>query len=144
MSVEVVFDRSQEALSRIETSVALAVSVAAEDLKLKIQHKVLDPPKTGEIYYSKNKPSPHQASAPGEAPANWTGQLVSAVETEDAGPMQHIVQVNHDRAPYGADYLEHGSPGGKIAPRPFFWPSVKEMARELPRRVRAAIVRVLR
>ncbi len=74
----------------------------------------------------------HQASAPGEAPANDTGNLarsitVLAAEIVNGLPTAYVKA----SAPY-AFALEHGT--RTIAPRPFMWPAAldnREKIREL-------------
>lgn len=139
-TVEVVFDRSDSVLAAIRWAAARAVTQTAAGVQVRAQRKIADPPKTGRVYHSKTKPSPHQASAPGQPPADWTGALHNAVETglpvQTAAGTEAIVRVNKAEAPYGAKFLEFGSPSGKIAPRPFFYNSVSEEAPEFVERVK--------
>jgi phage gpG-like protein len=60
----------------------------------------------------------HQASAPGEAPAIDTGNLVNSIQVEMTGPAAAVVFTNVEYAPY----LEFGTI--EIAPRPFLQPAV--------------------
>jgi hypothetical protein len=70
----------------------------------------------------KLRPYPHQASAPGESPANWTGQLANSIEAIRTGTYSSEVRVgsNHGAA------LELGTADGKLAARPFLFPAVEE------------------
>lgn len=62
----------------------------------------------------------HQASAPGEAPATDTGNLVNSVQTRRTGDLAAEVSAS---AEYGAA-LEFGTEDGHIAPRPFLGPAL--------------------
>jgi HK97 gp10 family phage protein len=91
-------------------------------------------PKTGEKYGN------HQASAPGEAPATDTGQLVSGImiTKEDNGFTVKVAS----RAPY-TFYLEFGtkneSGGWAIKPRPFMGPAWKHNLPTIKRELMAAM-----
>lgn len=69
--------------------------------------------KTGVVYGN------HQASAPGEAPAQDTGELARGIQVQKRG--DHVLIVS--TAPYSAA-LEFGTE--TIAPRPFMQPAVEE------------------
>lgn len=59
----------------------------------------------------------HQASAPGEPPANWTGlfRLSWQARTYTSGTtFKSSIETG---VPY-AEFLEDGTPGGQMAPRP--------------------------
>ncbi len=70
-----------------------------------------------------NLPPEHTASAPGEAPATDTGNLVSLLVINTANPNDpNPIATVESGAPYSA-ILEFGSDGGKIEPRPFMGPA---------------------
>lgn len=140
MSVIVVFDHSRSILDSIRHELEAAVGDSAQAIQSEARRKVIDGPKTGRIHLSRTKPSPHQASAPGEAPANWTGNLAEHVEMQHQG-LEAEVSIDPNAVPY-AEGLEHGSADGTRAPRPFFYPSVMEEADRLPDRAAAAVKRV--
>jgi hypothetical protein len=81
---------------------------------------IKNPPKTGRIYKVKGKPNPHQASAPGEAPANWTGKLMKSVRYRAYSWSRMEFG---DYAPYGK-WLEDGTK--KMSARPHLSRTVKE------------------
>jgi hypothetical protein len=64
----------------------------------------------------------HRASAPGEAPATDTGLLATSGYTEKKGSADYEVGFTAEYA----QKLEFGTPGGKIAPRPFLRPAVEQ------------------
>ncbi len=91
----------------------------------KLQYMIRNGPRTGRVYTLRGRK--HQASAPGEVPANRTGKLVKSVRYEAAG--HHTLKFGED-AEY-AGYLENGThnKGGgiKMAPRPHLQVAVNEM-----------------
>jgi hypothetical protein len=87
------------------------------------------------VYRGKTRRKPHQASAPGEAPASDTGLLANSIQTEMRGDLSADVVVG---AEYGAA-LEFGSLDGRIAPRPFLAPAVEAEREEFERGIARAI-----
>lgn len=63
----------------------------------------------------------HTASAPGEAPAVETGNLMNSIQTEQDGATRWVVYTNAEYA----QHLEYGAPAAGIAPRPFFTPAAE-------------------
>ena len=57
----------------------------------------------------------HQASAPGEPPAVLTGALRGSWRPISDGGFNPGIETSI----FYADYMENGTPGGMIAPRPF-------------------------
>ena len=87
--------------------------------------------KHGQVYYRHGRP--HQASAPGEPPARWTGNLANSIHTvTDAQPHTALVMIDSEYAAY----LEYGTV--KMQPRPFVMPAVEKC------RVRLGKIRVPR
>lgn len=75
-------------------------------------------PKTGRVYRIRGRD--HQASAPGEAPANLTGKLAKSYNANVHGPFSMEVG---ESAPY-AGFLEDGT--RKIQPRPHMIRAINE------------------
>lgn len=122
----------------------IAPKVAGQELwkfvnaiKTDAQTAIKTGPKTGRIYGSdqdkakftlnptkRNAAKLHQASAPGEAPASLTGNLVGSVtaDTTDDG-LKGYVFVN---VPYAArlEFGDHDATG-HIAARPFLFPALR-------------------
>jgi len=76
-------------------------------------------PKSGKTYTRYNPTRTHIASAPGEAPASDTGNLVSQIRVNQKS--QDIVTVE-SRAKY-SKFLEYGT--SKMQARPFLFPAFK-------------------
>jgi HK97 gp10 family phage protein len=85
----------------------------------KLQYMIRNGPRTGRVYTFRGRK--HQASAPGEVPANRTGKLAKSVGYEATG---HHTLVFGEEAEY-AGYLENGTK--KMAPRPHLQVAVNEM-----------------
>lgn len=80
-------------------------------------------PKTGRIYRFRGRP--HQASAPGEAPANRSGRLLRSSDYKVSGSYQMRVGETVDYA----KFLEEGV-RGRMAPRPHLLKAVNNQARD--------------
>ena len=76
--------------------------------------------KTGRIYKRYNPTREHRASAPGEAPASDTGNLVSQIFVKNKE--EGVVQVSSE-AMY-SKFLEFGTE--KMLPRPFLFPAFEK------------------
>ncbi|MEF9973721.1 MAG: hypothetical protein RR893_07290 [Clostridia bacterium] len=82
------------------------------------------------IYYSKLRGGQlYRASAPGEPPASRTGTLKNSWRSIQSGPNRQYPAIETN-VPYA--WLDQGSPGGMIAPRPYeqktlekAWPEVE-------------------
>jgi HK97 gp10 family phage protein len=85
----------------------------------KLQYMIRNGPRTGRVYTFRGRK--HQASAPGEVPANRTGRLAKSVGYEATG--HHTLQFGEE-AEY-AGWLENGTK--KMAPRPHLSVAVNEM-----------------
>ena len=78
--------------------------------------------KTGRTYKRYNPTRTHRASAPGEAPASDTGNLVSNIMVQEKGDSIEV----QSNAEY-SKFLEYGT--SKMEARPFLFPAY-EMSRE--------------
>jgi len=85
------------------------------------QRLIAQGPKTGRVYIRRGRR--HQASAPGEPPANETGRLRKSVGYQVRGTHQLAVG---EEAPYAA-FLEHGT--RRMAPRPHLLVAANNTAR---------------
>jgi hypothetical protein len=120
-------------MKRLQPQLSRVVSKAAHDVEAKAKVSILAGGKSGKLY--KRGKTVHQASAPGEAPANEVGTLAAGIKVGNGdGPLWRVVQ---STAVYSLA-LEFGSADGTIAPRPFMGPaleSVRQPFRNAVRRV---------
>lgn len=91
--------------------------------------------KSGKVYERRGRS--HQASAPGEAPANDYGALGNSIQTQNTGQLSRLVSVG---AEHGA-VLETG--GAKVAARPFMGPAAEQARPGFEAAVRAVVDRPL-
>src|ERR1044072_3048288 len=68
---------------------AQAMRQLAEEMDKEFVKRIKSPPKTGRIYRSKR--GMHQASAPGEFPANETGRLAASVRHDSSADHASVV-----------------------------------------------------
>lgn len=101
-----------------KTGIRKAFLLIGEDLKKASVNFVKNPPKTGIIY------GRHQASAPGESPANRTGRLATSINFKDHS--FNSLDFGAD-APYSG-FLEKGT--AKIKPRPYLTRAIKARQKE--------------
>lgn len=131
----------QEVRRAVEMTLKGAAQLVANDAK----RAVARGPKTGRIYTTRfltNRQTgrifptesrvPHQASAPGEAPATDTGKLLSSI-VSDAQGLKAWVEA---RSAY-AVHLEHGT--RHMAARPFMLPAIEANRARVGDLIRAAV-----
>lgn len=95
---------------RHQQAIQSGLHVAGDLVGRRNRQLIRQGPKTGRIYRINGRS--HQASAPGEPPANLTGRLAKSYNYNVHGPYQMEVGQS---APY-AGFLEDGT--GRIRPRP--------------------------
>lgn len=107
-------------LAKQATDIALnaAWKEVGELVTNKLRYIIRNGPRTGRVYTFKGRK--HQASAPGEAPANRTGRLARSVGYKASG---HHTLVVGEEAEY-AGWLENGTK--KMAKRPHLTVAVNE------------------
>lgn len=126
-----------EVLSSLSKAAFRGVVRGTESVKTRMVERILQPPKTGRIY-QRNTVS-HQASAPGESPANDVGRLAQSITTSyDPAQLTGYVNV----ATEYAEALEFGTP--RVAPRPYARVSLAEKAEEIRADIAAEIAGALR
>lgn len=125
IKVRVTQDRLPELLQQLQPRLQTIVSKAAHDVEGHAKTSILAGGKSGRVYGA------HQASAPGEAPANDLGNLANGIGVRDGdGPLSRIVAA-------GADYamdLEMGTV--RMAARPFMTPALEQVRGPFTRAVR--------
>lgn len=98
--------------------------------------RIKSPPKTGRVYTRRG--IRHQASAPGEAPATDTGNLINSI---DIFPNPALLSVSVNVAASYAAALEFGTQ--KIQPRPYARVSLAVMLPMIERDIARAITKAL-
>ena len=99
------------------------INDSADSLAKEMKRRIKTGAKSGKQYGN------HTASAPGQSPANWTGELVNSISAINEGKTSRVV-VN---AKY-AEFLELGT--SKMRPRPFILPSIQKIKKQLAERLK--------
>jgi HK97 gp10 family phage protein len=94
-------------------------------------------PKTGKVYTFKGRP--HQASAPGEAPATRSGRLADSGNYKVKNWQEMTVG---ETAPY-AGFLENGT-RGRMAPRPHLIKAINNKAQDTVNAILESVKREIR
>lgn len=115
-----------------KASVRLSMYVFGDNIKREAKRLILEPPKTGRIYRLELKGVKvyHQASAPGEPPANFTGDLRNTIDYRVKGSDQLIIKAGSQNKVFYAGDLEFGSEDGRILPRPYLNPAILKSQRD--------------
>lgn len=144
--------------AEVHAELAAVVEGAAHGVAAHAQDAIRSGPKTGRLYelgetevsfktaggdevsFTARKgqaAKQHQASAPGEAPANETGNLAAGIKAEQVGELAWEVVFS---AEYAAA-LEFGTEDGKIAARPVLGPALESVREPFVDDVKAALAR---
>lgn len=118
-------------------AVQIALEEAGTIVESEARRLIMDGPKTGRVYTKYNPHREHQASAPGEPPANDLGFLAANIVQDKADLAQGRIFIAA-LAKY-AKFLEFGT--ARIAPRPFLRPALANMRGAVVRAFRAALAR---
>lgn len=108
-------DRFPEIIRGMEIRASQAVRETIFDIEGRSK-VLMTGPKSG-AYYARPNAKMHQASAPGEAPAVDTGNLINSIQSTLTSPLRGYTYTNTEYAPV----LELG--GVHMAARPFFTPA---------------------
>lgn len=106
--------RGGQFLVKTKAAASEGASAAADLLIAEAKRLILNTPKTGRLYGN------HQASAPGEPPANLTGHLVASFKKVQS-TTGSVVSVRVTNTAKYAMFLEFGT--RKMAARPFMRPA---------------------
>lgn len=111
--------KADKLIARLRGGVAGGVLNAAHMVEQGAIQRIISGPKSGRVYYRHGVA--HQASAPGQSPANETGRLANSSEvSSSAGGLVARVSFNSPHA----GMMEMGTQS--IEPRPFLRPSLVE------------------
>lgn len=131
------FDRLKKGSER---AIARGTTKAAFILQKDARKRIMKGPKSGKRY------GKHRASAPGEAPANDTGNLARSITVVAARPSPNAQAIVMASTEY-AKALEYGTKragparNGEIRPRPFLRPAIEATKDEMNRVIQEEIAR---
>lgn len=98
-------------------------SDSANSLAKEMKKRITTGAKSGKTYGN------HTSSAPGQSPANWTGELVNSISAINEGKNSKvIVNANY------AEFLELGT--SKMRARPFILPSIQKVKKDLAQKLK--------
>jgi len=129
MTLRIVTVVTYNNIAKVIAALPRAAGDIAEDVAKLIRNDVeseMRQPKHGNIYHTPL--GFHQASAPDEYPAVWTGRLISGLSTERHGTVTYVAEYERH-----AMFLEYGTPN--MLPRPHFGPSADKFRSEFIRRM---------
>ena len=129
----------EKALCNTKEGIRRGLLDVAPEIEREVVRRIKSPPKTGRLYSFNGRI--HQASAPGEAPADLTGQLAESVGSEVTSPTQLVIG-DDISAPHG-EWMEFGTTDGRIAPRPHLKPAALSKAREVEQAINRGVKREL-
>ena len=96
---------------------------SANSLAKEMKKRIKTGAKSGKTYGN------HTSSAPGQSPANWTGELVHSISAINEGKKSKvIVNANY------AEFLELGT--SKMRARPFILPSIQKVKKDLAQKLK--------
>jgi len=128
----------KRSLFKNKEGVRRGLLAVAPEIKREVRRLIRDPNKTGRIYHIGGKI--HQASAPGEAPANLTGRLAQSVGSKVTGYSRLTILDRDHIAPHGK-WMEYGTRDGRIAPRPHLRPAALSKSREVIQAIEQGVKR---
>lgn len=95
-----------------------------------IQELITTGPKTGRVYTRSRPQRRHQASAPGQAPANDLGTLANSFVAQQRRINQYVYQTQVGSNLVYAAALQYGMPDKNLLPRPYFDVAIRKLRRE--------------
>lgn len=140
---------ASKADAMVRAAASRGVRKGTEIVRREVVRKIVEDPKTGAVYTTRfftnaagkavpiGERPPHQASAPGEAPASDSGRLVQSIVT--SFDQTKIVGTVAATAAHAAD-LEMGNE--KIAPRPYLRVSLDDKRQEVVGVIQAELDKV--
>lgn len=129
-----------KAVMNTQEGIRRGLLAVGPEIEREVVRRIKSPPKTGRLYFIGGQI--HQASAPGESPANLTGTLAESVASEVSSPTILTIGDRENIASYGG-YMEFGTRDGRIAPRPHLKPAALSKAREVEQAILLGVQREL-
>lgn len=130
---------SVEATLGVESAVANGASMVRNTMVDSMTQEA----KHGRVYNVPGTRTKYVASAPGEAPAVATSNLISNIEIEfsERNLVAEVGVLEYAKVDYAA-YLEFGT--SKMAARPFLEPALKKHQKEISDTIKQEVKRVLK
>lgn len=122
----------------IQASVVIGLRSIAMPLEEDVKRSIRTGPRTGKIVRRYRPSRVHQASAPGEVPANDMGMLANSIEVE-VDPTQFNLVLS--ASAFYARWLELGT--RHMLPRPFLRPAIARWRKRIIQAIHDAIKRGL-
>ena len=140
MKIDIQVKNINEALKKfdtlkkdLETPFREVIAGGAQLIRGQAIRSIQTGPKSGRIYEKYNPRRTHRASAPGQAPASDTGNLVSQIRVREEN--KDLIKVESN-ALYSS-FLEFGT--SKMLPRPFMFPALEKNRQKILKRINQAI-----
>lgn len=116
----------------------------SKDLIKTARKSIIDPPKSGRVYLVRlrGRAVRHQASAPGQPPANLSGALKDTITTRLHGVSQLRFEAGSASVPYAAP-LELGNKKGTLKPRPYLIAAIEKNDKNFEERIGSFIVKAI-
>ena len=138
--VTIIRDRSAQVSAAVLEAVSAAVRQTQEAILARVAEE-MSAGKTGRTYTHGPQPLPHQASAPGESPATWTGQYLRDTSISPIAQQGAVVVGSVGTTSEYGLMLEFGT--RKVAPPPTWLTIAEEQGGELAQRTIAELKRRL-
>ena len=133
--MSVVYNKIGLVSSVIDNSIKELIGEAPTVIRNDIRQR-MNKPHSGRIYKRGNVS--HQASAPGEAPAIDTSNLLNSIETVNISPLKSAVQSDAVQSLA----LELGRPEKNLAPRPAWIPAANNFVKYAVKKLKALVGKV--
>lgn len=143
MGIKVIDDTAflvmDRALFNTKEGIRRGLLDVAPEIEREVVRRIKSPPKTGKLYFIAGKI--HQASAPGESPADLSGDLAEGVGSRV--PSSTLLVIGYAAStPYGK-WMEKGTDDGRIEPRPALRPAALSKEREVEQAIQRGVKREL-
>lgn len=150
MAKDINFDQFSEIIkeraSKLNDNLEKSIKLCVEKVRSDIQYSMANTSRNMNVtYYKNNKTKAHHPSLPGNPPAPDTGNLRESIRYEvhnDDGKVYGIVGSTQKKPDYGL-YLEYGTSDGRIAPRPWLRPAMRNDNEFIHRTIAIAVKNTL-
>lgn len=129
-------DKATQAFkNELAREMLIALDASGRKVEAEAKRSIMQGQKTGKLY--KRRTVTHQASSPGQAPANDTGRLVNSIASYVVRNGNYaLVTAGKGIAKYAA-MLEFGT--SKMAARPFLFPAAEKSRQWINERMNKAV-----